>query len=160
MTSISPESLLSALETIASNPPASLLENHVLKTKLRLAARDSSPVLETPADALARVLLSQHVYSAFGAIKENGQYYMLSSSYALFADSTFTKEVVTFADFLGPAYLALPRFLADRKYKNPTDPQNTAVQTAFHYQNKDLFGILRENPDTAQGFATLMNTWA
>ncbi|TGO78596.1 hypothetical protein BELL_0061g00200 [Botrytis elliptica] len=64
------------------------------------------------------------------------------------------------ADCLGPAYWALPRFLADTKYKNPTNPQNTAVQTAFHHPNKDLSGILGEKPDTAQAFATLMGTWA
>ncbi|TGO34266.1 hypothetical protein BHYA_0205g00180 [Botrytis hyacinthi] len=108
MTSRSPGSLLSALETLTSNPPASLLENHVLKTKLRLAARDLWLALETPADALARVVLSQgteadvvllarllRILAAFGAIKENGQYYTLSPSYAIFADSTFTKGVVT-----------------------------------------------------------------
>ncbi|KAF7862854.1 uncharacterized protein EAF02_010403 [Botrytis sinoallii] len=138
MTSLFPESLLSALETLTSNPPASLLENHVLKTKLRLAARDLSLALETPADALARVLLFQPVESLAQATEADG---------------------VLLARLLR-TYLALPGFLADTKYKNPTNPQNTAVQTAFHHPNKDLSGILGEKPDTAQAFATLMSTWA
>lgn len=58
MTSLSPENLLSALKPLTSNPPASLLENHVLRTKLRLAARDVSLALETPADALASFAFS------------------------------------------------------------------------------------------------------
>ena len=36
---------------------------------------------------------------------------------------------------------------------------NTAVQAAFNYKDKDLFSILKEKPDAAQGFATLMSTW-
>ncbi|KAF5879659.1 putative o-methyltransferase protein [Botrytis fragariae] len=192
MTSLSPESLLSALKTFTSNPPASLLENHVLRTKL-----------QTPADALARVLLSQYVkpvesvciriawdlnlfpllstgeksleelaqfteadivllarllrsLAAFGVVKENGKYYTLSLSYTLFADSTSKEEVLPTstrressfavphsAEFLGPAYLALPGFLADTNYKNPTDPQNTAVQTAF------IWDFWRETRDGA-----------
>ncbi|TEY51923.1 hypothetical protein BOTCAL_0263g00100 [Botryotinia calthae] len=86
--------------------------------------------------------------AAFGAITESGQSYTLSSSYALFADSNFTKEI------------ALPKFLADTKYMNSTDPKNTVVQTAFQCRDKDLFGILGEKPVTAQAFAALMSTWA
>jgi hypothetical protein len=55
--------------------------------------------------------------------------------------------------------LALPGHLASTQYQNPTDPKNTAVQDAFNSKNKDLFAILMEKPDTAQGFATLMSTW-
>ncbi|KAI9646921.1 hypothetical protein NHQ30_004921 [Ciborinia camelliae] len=98
----------------------------------------------------------------FGCLRghpENEQYYTLSSAYALFADSNFTKGVATCTDFLGPAYLASPRHLVSTKYQNPTDPKNTAFQDAFQCKDKDLFGILMEKPDTAQGFATLMNTW-
>ncbi|KAF7907642.1 uncharacterized protein EAF01_005228 [Botrytis porri] len=63
MASLSPEAILSALETLISNPIAPLLGDHILRTKLRLAARDLSLVLETPAGTLARVLLSQPVES-------------------------------------------------------------------------------------------------
>ncbi|TGO15190.1 hypothetical protein BTUL_0043g00450 [Botrytis tulipae] len=173
MTSLSPESLVSALETLASNPPASVLGNHVLKTKLRFAARDLSLVLETPADALARVLLSQPVESICIRIAWDldlfhllsiGEFFLEELAQVTEADVVLldAKANTGFrsADFLRPAYLALPRFLADTEYKNPTDPQNTAVQTAFHYENKDLFGILGEKPDTARAFATLMSTWA
>ncbi|KAF7957528.1 hypothetical protein EAE96_003105 [Botrytis aclada] len=135
MAQLSPEQLLSELEAIRSNPSTEVMENHLLRTKLRLAARELSLLLETPADAIARVMLSQPVEStvvriafdlnlfpilskgkktldelaqatkadvvllarllrslaAFGAIQENEEYYSLSSSYALFADSDFTK---------------------------------------------------------------------
>ncbi|TGO50597.1 hypothetical protein BCON_0180g00230 [Botryotinia convoluta] len=173
MTSPSPESLLSALETLTSNPPASLLENHVLRTKLHLAARYLSLALETPADALARVLLSQPVESVCIRIAwDLDLFHLLSTGEKTLEELAQATEadVVLLdakansrfrsADFLAPAYLALPGFLADTKYKNPTDPQNTAVQTAFNYQNKYLFRILGEKPETAQAFATLMSTWA
>ncbi|KAF7921268.1 uncharacterized protein EAE98_008694 [Botrytis deweyae] len=157
MTSLSPKSLLSALETLTSNPPASLLENHILKTKLRLAARDLSLALETPADALARVLLSQPVESVCIRIAWDLDLFHLPST----GEKTLEQLAqATEADGVLLAYRALPGFLADTKYKNPTNPQNTAVQTAFHHPNKDLSGILGEKPDTAQAFATLMGTWA
>ncbi|PQE29490.1 sterigmatocystin 8-O-methyltransferase protein [Rutstroemia sp. NJR-2017a WRK4] len=178
MAQLESEQLLSQLEALKTNPPAAILENGLLRTELRLAARDVSLLLEKPADAIARVMLSQPVESiavriapdldlfhilsagrktleeltqatkannvllarllralaAFGAIQESEQYYILSLSYELFADSNFTKG-------------------------NPTDPKNTAVQVAFNSKNKDLFVILMEKPETAQDFATLMSTW-
>lgn len=64
------------------------------------------------------------------------------------------------AEFLNPAYQALPGFLASRNYEgSPTDPTDTAVQMAFDSKGKDLIGILMERPDSARGFGTLMSTW-
>jgi hypothetical protein len=59
MAQLEPEQLLSQLEALKSNPPAAILENGVLRTKLRLATRDVSLLLERPADTIARVMLSQ-----------------------------------------------------------------------------------------------------
>lgn len=63
------------------------------------------------------------------------------------------------ADFLNPSYQALPGFLASTNYESPSDPTNTAVQTAFDAKGKDLIGILMSKPESAMGFGTLMSTW-
>ena len=63
------------------------------------------------------------------------------------------------AEFLNPAYQALPGYLASANYtSSPTDPTDTAVQMAFDSKGKDLIGVLMERPDSARGFGTLMST--
>jgi hypothetical protein len=107
--------------------------------------------------ALGRVLRS---LAANGAIKETkDDKYTLSPSYNLFANPTFAAGLADCADFLNPAYFALPNFLKDTNYQSPTDPANTALQSAFDAKGKDLIGILMQNPESARGFGTLMSTW-
>lgn len=59
MASLSAKELLAQLEALASNPPAELLKDSILRTKLSIAARKASLSLEKPEDVIARVLLSQ-----------------------------------------------------------------------------------------------------
>ncbi|KAF4622738.1 hypothetical protein G7Y89_g14285 [Cudoniella acicularis] len=203
MSSLPLEELISQLETIARDPPDSLVASDTLRSRLRIASRNASRSLEKPAEVIQRVLLAQPVesiairiavdlqlfaaladdkksldelaqttkadrillgrllrtLSAFGAVVEADSCYVLSASYKLLADPKFANALASCGDFLGPAYQALPSYLASTKYQNPSDPNNTAVQAAFNTKDKDLFAIFAENPTLAQGFSTLMSTW-
>ncbi|PQE08500.1 o-methyltransferase protein [Rutstroemia sp. NJR-2017a BBW] len=200
MAQLEPEQLLSQLQALKTNPPAAIFKNGLLRTKLRLAARDVSLLLERPADAIAPVMLSQPVESIVIRIALDMDLFHILSvgrktldelAQATKADKVLLDSHVYFEPWLhlgpsgrannitsyhrlmsclqtqtsrkgllpGPAYSALPGHLASTHYQNPMDPKNPAVQDAFNSKNKDLFAILMEKPETAQGFATLMSTW-
>jgi len=110
-------------------------------------------------------------------VRETGEEgYILSPSFELLANPDFAASLASWyvsyepflslpwlmtrsAEFLNPAYLALPKFLASTNYENPTDPTNTAVQHAFQAKGKSLIGILTDNPKAGRGFGTLMSIW-
>ncbi|EHK97284.1 putative Sterigmatocystin 8-O-methyltransferase [Glarea lozoyensis 74030] len=114
-------------------------------------------VTKATPELLGRILRS---LAANGAIKEtSNDKYALSPTFSLFANPTFAAGLADCADFLNPAYLALPSFLKSTSYVSPNDPANTALQSAFDAKGKDLIGILMERPESARGFGTLMSTW-
>ena len=58
-------------------------------------------------------------------------------------------------EFCTPAWTQLPAYLAENKYRNPSDRQNAAVQLAFNTK-AHCFEILQERPEILGAFATYM----
>ena len=60
-------------------------------------------------------------------------------------------------DFLYPIWNALPSFLAQNKYQNPTDPLNSASQHGLK-TDKHVFEFMGEDPTHLSDFNTFMST--
>ena len=60
------------------------------------------------------------------------------------------------ADVLSPAFLALPQFLRESGYVNPTDPRHTAFSMGMR-TDQDFFGWLQSHPSDLAIFSSWMS---
>ncbi|KAL3458173.1 S-adenosyl-L-methionine-dependent methyltransferase [Aspergillus heterothallicus] len=102
---------------------------------------------------LARILRFQ---AAFGLIKETGQEeYTASAMTAVFCNPNAAGAISHMFDVSGPCTLALPDFLAETGYAEPTSLKNCPFQRAFR-TDQTLFEWLPQNPKHLSSLGQLM----
>ncbi|MCJ1311796.1 hypothetical protein MMC25_005469 [Agyrium rufum] len=115
------------------------------RLEILLSLRDLAYSIESPDDTMGRILFSHLQLSVVRVAVNLGIFNLLAANHEPSSCKDLARATGAELSLLGPQFQELPKFLADTRYNNITDPNKTVFQSAYKTDLSN-FTWLARNP--------------